>query len=148
MLGSHMVSVHYVVTAEQGLIEPERDAMGDDEYHPLSRKGSNLTEAGGIGYTVVDSIDTMLLMGLHDEYTRAREWVATKMTFERDAQFNTFEVSSITRLTILCHRVMFMRFHADNHPGARRPAVSIYSHRRPTVSGESSGTWRPHYARV
>ncbi|KAJ8456427.1 hypothetical protein ONZ51_g12132 [Trametes cubensis] len=73
--------------------EPERDAMGDDEYHPLSHKGSNLTEAGGIGYTVVDSIDTMLLMGLHDEYTRAREWVATKMTFERDAQFNTFETT-------------------------------------------------------
>ncbi|KAI0658396.1 glycoside hydrolase [Cubamyces menziesii] len=71
----------------------ERDAMGDDEYHPLSHKGSNLTEAGGIGYTVVDSIDTMLLMGLHDEYTRAREWVATKMTFERDAQFNTFETT-------------------------------------------------------
>jgi hypothetical protein len=34
----------------------ERDAMGDDEYHPISRKGSNLTEAGGIGYTVVDSV--------------------------------------------------------------------------------------------
>ncbi|KAJ7288328.1 glycoside hydrolase family 47 protein [Mycena rebaudengoi] len=64
----------------------ERDAMGDDEYHPISRKGSNLTEAGGIGYTVVDSIDTMLVMGLHDEYLRAREWVATKMSFDRNAR--------------------------------------------------------------
>ncbi|KAH9885458.1 glycoside hydrolase [Cubamyces lactineus] len=71
----------------------ERDAMGDDEYHPLSHKGTNLTEAGGIGYTVVDSIDTMILMGLHDEYARAREWVATKMSFDRDAQFNTFETT-------------------------------------------------------
>ncbi|KAI0354739.1 glycoside hydrolase [Trametes cingulata] len=71
----------------------ERDAMGDDEYHPISRKGSNLTEAGGIGYTVIDSIDTMLIMGLHEEYARARDWVATKMSFDRDAEFNTFETT-------------------------------------------------------
>jgi mannosyl-oligosaccharide alpha-1,2-mannosidase len=66
--------------------------MGDDEYHPISMKGSNLTAAGGIGYFVVDSIDTMLLMGLEDEYSRAREWVANKLSFERDADFSTFEV--------------------------------------------------------
>jgi mannosyl-oligosaccharide alpha-1,2-mannosidase len=68
--------------------------MGDDEYHPISQRGSNLTAAGGIGYTVVDSIDTMLLMGLNQEYSRAREWVASKMSFERNATFNTFEVSA------------------------------------------------------
>jgi hypothetical protein len=67
--------------------------MGDDEYHPISQKGTNLTDAGGIGYTVVDSLDTMLLMGLDEEYARAREWVANNMTLERDANFNTFEVS-------------------------------------------------------
>ena len=70
----------------------ERNAMGHDEYHPLSRKGSNLTKAGGIGYTIIDSIDTMLLMGLNDEYQRARRWVDTKMSLERDGNFNTFEV--------------------------------------------------------
>ncbi|TBU26799.1 glycoside hydrolase [Dichomitus squalens] len=71
----------------------ERDAMGDDEYHPISQKGTNLTAAGGIGYTVIDSIDTMLLMGLQDEYARARKWVETKMSFDRDANFNTFETT-------------------------------------------------------
>ncbi|TFK42101.1 glycoside hydrolase [Crucibulum laeve] len=71
----------------------ERDAMGDDEYHPLSRAGSNLTKAGGIGYTVVDSLDSMQIMGLHDEYTRAREWVETKLDFERDDTFSTFETT-------------------------------------------------------
>src|ERR1700729_3304548 len=58
--------------------------MGDDEYHPISGKGTNLTGAGGIGYTVVDYIDTMLIMGLRGEYDRARSWVANKMTFDRD----------------------------------------------------------------
>jgi mannosyl-oligosaccharide alpha-1,2-mannosidase len=76
----------------------ERDAMGDDEYHPISHEGTNLTAAGGIGYTVVDSLDTMLLMGLDQEYSRGREWVATKMSFERNATFNTFEVSASVHL--------------------------------------------------
>jgi mannosyl-oligosaccharide alpha-1,2-mannosidase len=67
--------------------------MGDDEYHPLSHTGSNLTKAGGIGYTVADSIDTMIIMGLEDEYQRARSWVADKLSFDRDANFSTFEVS-------------------------------------------------------
>ena len=52
----------------------------------------NLTEAGGIGYMVVDSIDTMLIMGLNDKYARARNWVTTKMFLEQNANFNTFEV--------------------------------------------------------
>ncbi|KAH9947075.1 glycoside hydrolase [Amylocystis lapponica] len=71
----------------------ERDAMGDDEYHPISHKGTNLSDAGGIGYTVVDSIDTMILMGLEDEYSRARKWVAETLSFERDGNFNTFETT-------------------------------------------------------
>lgn len=71
----------------------ERDAMGSDEYHPIEKKGSNLTEAGGIGYFIVDSIDTMQIMGLQEEYESARNWVANKQTFERDGKFNTFETT-------------------------------------------------------
>jgi hypothetical protein len=73
----------------------ERDAMGTDEYHPLSKNGSYLVTAGSIGYTVVDSLDTMLLMGLDDEYARARAWVETELDFDRDGNFNTFEVCTI-----------------------------------------------------
>ncbi|KAJ6613317.1 glycoside hydrolase family 47 protein [Mycena sp. CBHHK59/15] len=82
-----------IVRAFQAFAQTERDAMGDDEYHPISHEGTNLTAAGGIGYTVVDSIDTMLLMGLHQEYSRARGWVASKMSFDRNATFNTFETT-------------------------------------------------------
>lgn len=71
----------------------ERDAMGDDEYHPISQKGTNLTAAGGIGYTVIDSIDTMLIMGLHDEYERARIWIRDELSFDRNASFSTFETT-------------------------------------------------------
>ncbi|KAF8971818.1 glycoside hydrolase family 47 protein [Flammula alnicola] len=71
----------------------ESNAMGDDEYHPLDRRGSNLTKAGGMGYMVVDVLDTMQIMGLQDEYARARKWVAEKLTFERDDNFSTFETT-------------------------------------------------------
>lgn len=67
--------------------------MGSDEYHPLSHEGTNLTENGGIGYTVVDSLDTMLIMGLDGEYKRARRWVEDKLFFEVDGKFSTFEVN-------------------------------------------------------
>lgn len=73
--------------------------MGDDEYHPISRKGSNLTDAGGIGYTIIDSIDTMQIMGLDEEYKRAREWIATSLSFDRNGHFNTFEVRSLPGLS-------------------------------------------------
>ena len=76
---------------------PERDAFGADEYHPISQKGSNLTAAGGIGYTVADSLDTIILMqqqgyDLDAEYERAKTWIRDTLSFDRDANFNTFEV--------------------------------------------------------
>lgn len=77
----------------------ERDAMGADEYHPISREGTNLTSAGGIGFTVADTLDTMLIMGLNEEYQRARRWVEDKLTFDKDGAFSTFEVSSFYLLT-------------------------------------------------
>lgn len=94
MHGWRMVSQLLPVTS---VISPktERDAMGDDEYHPISRAGSNLTRAGGIGYTVVDSLDSMLIMGLTDEYARARDWVSKNMSLDRNANFNTFEVGVV-----------------------------------------------------
>jgi len=71
----------------------ERDAMGDDEYHPISKKGTNLSDTGSIGYTVIDAIDTMLIMGLDDEYQHAKTWIQEKLSFDQNANYNTFEVS-------------------------------------------------------
>lgn len=67
--------------------------MGCDAYHPVSKAGSNLTEAGGIGYMVLDAIDSLIILGLDEEYQRAREWVANELSFERDGVYSTFEVS-------------------------------------------------------
>ncbi|KAJ3770678.1 glycoside hydrolase family 47 protein [Lentinula raphanica] len=71
----------------------EQNAMGFDEYHPISKKGSNLARSGGIGYTVVDALDTMYLMGLKPEYQRARSWVEHELGFDREGELNTFETT-------------------------------------------------------
>ena len=44
----------------------------------------------------MDSIDTMQIMGLEEEYQRARKWVEEKLDFDRDGKFNTFEVRTPT----------------------------------------------------
>jgi len=67
--------------------------MGCDSYHPVSKLGSNLTSSGGIGYMVIDAIDSLILLGLDEEYQRAREWVETELSFDRNGIYNTFEVS-------------------------------------------------------
>lgn len=38
---------------------------------------------GGVGATIVDSLDTLWLMGLEDEFRAAQNWTATELTFDR-----------------------------------------------------------------
>ena len=92
MRGRHTVSHDLFSWIRPYTSFAERDAMGDDEYHPISKSGSNLTDSG-VGYAIIDAIDTMQVMGLHEEYERAREWISSKLSFESDGNFNTFEVS-------------------------------------------------------
>lgn len=78
----------------------ERDAYGSDEYHPISKKGTNLTEAGGVGYTIIDTLDTILIFSQSEDgaslgpsYRRARKWLKEKHTFDIDGAYNTFELT-------------------------------------------------------
>jgi hypothetical protein len=47
---------------------------------------------------IVDVLDSLLLMGLDDEYARARKWVAEHQTFDVDERFHAFEVHSASHL--------------------------------------------------
>ncbi|KAG9125459.1 mannosyl-oligosaccharide alpha-1,2-mannosidase, partial [Ceratobasidium sp. 392] len=73
----------------------ERDAFGCDDYHPVSRTGTNLTTDRGVGYMIADALDTMLIMGkdLSAEYRRARDWIAKDLDFDRDGRYSTFEIT-------------------------------------------------------
>ena len=56
----------------------ETFSMGYDELKPQSRVGSNAF--GGLGATAIDSLDTLWMLGLKDEFARARAWVADKLS--------------------------------------------------------------------
>ena len=57
----------------------EKYGFGRDEIKPISKTYHTWF---GIGLTLVDSLDTLLLMGLNDEYQRAKDWVATQLRFD------------------------------------------------------------------
>ncbi|KAI9229088.1 MAG: glycoside hydrolase family 47 protein [Piptocephalis tieghemiana] len=70
-----------------------RDAWGSDEYKPISRSGHNLTQAGGVGFGIVDALDLFLIMDLKPEYEDARSWTLNDLTFELDDYYSVFETT-------------------------------------------------------
>ncbi|KAH9508774.1 Endoplasmic reticulum mannosyl-oligosaccharide 1,2-alpha-mannosidase [Bulinus truncatus] len=65
-------------------------AWGHDELHPISKTSS---EWFGTGLTLVDSLDTIIIMGLKDEYEEAKRWVEEQLTFNVDRYVNLFEIT-------------------------------------------------------
>ncbi|WOL18303.1 mannosyl-oligosaccharide 1,2-alpha-mannosidase MNS1 [Canna indica] len=66
-------------------------AWGKDELQPRSKSGVN--SFGGLGATLVDSLDTLYIMDLKDEFQKAREWVATSLDFNKDYVASVFETT-------------------------------------------------------
>ena len=65
-------------------------AWGKDELKPVSKSND---EWFNLGLTLVDSLDTMWLMGLEDEFNEAREWVGSEMDIAQDKDVNLFETT-------------------------------------------------------
>ncbi|XP_069842074.1 endoplasmic reticulum mannosyl-oligosaccharide 1,2-alpha-mannosidase [Dendropsophus ebraccatus] len=63
-------------------------AWGHDELKPISK---SYGEWFGLGLTLLDALDTMWILGLKEEFQEAREWVATKLTFDKNVDVNLFE---------------------------------------------------------
>ncbi|CAM9915035.1 unnamed protein product [Ectocarpus fasciculatus] len=66
-------------------------AWGYDEVKPLSKKGSD--NWGGMGVTLVDSLDTLWLMGLTEEFYHGRDWVRDHLTFNEVGMVSVFETT-------------------------------------------------------
>ena len=71
----------------------ERYAWGRDELRPLSKTGRNWLESQTIGATIVDSLDTLWIMGMMSEYEKARDYVLNELTFDIDAFTSVFETN-------------------------------------------------------
>ncbi|ETI29300.1 hypothetical protein G647_01753 [Cladophialophora carrionii CBS 160.54] len=70
----------------------EKYAWGMDEYNPLSRRGKNMVE-GGMGWIIVDALDTAMMMNLTSHVAQAREWISTSLSYTADHEVNTFETT-------------------------------------------------------
>ncbi|OMO76113.1 Glycoside hydrolase, family 47 [Corchorus capsularis] len=69
----------------------EKYAWGNDELQPQSKNGVN--SFGGLGATLIDSLDTLYIMGLTEQFQRAREWVANSLDFNKDYDASVFETT-------------------------------------------------------
>lgn len=69
----------------------EKYAWGQDELQPQSKNGVN--SFGGLGATLIDSLDTLYIMGLDEQFQRAREWVANSLDFNKDYDASVFETT-------------------------------------------------------
>jgi mannosyl-oligosaccharide alpha-1,2-mannosidase len=69
-----------------------RYAWGYDEFHPVSRKGKQMTPKG-MGWIIVDALDTMILMNLTSRVSHARDWISNSLTYDQDQDVSTFETT-------------------------------------------------------
>ncbi|KAL1340274.1 hypothetical protein HN51_026683 [Arachis hypogaea] len=69
----------------------EKYAWGQDELQPQSKSGIN--SFGGLGATLIDSLDTLYIMGLDQQFQKARDWVANTLDFNKDYEASVFETT-------------------------------------------------------
>lgn len=65
-------------------------AWGHDELKPISK---SYQEWMSVGLTIVDSLDTLVIMGLNEEFALARKWVSESLTFEHNGEVQLFEMT-------------------------------------------------------
>ena len=66
-------------------------AFGFDELKPLSKVGHN--PWGGMGTTLVDSLDTLWLMGMKEEFWEGRDWVRDHLSHDHVGSVSFFETT-------------------------------------------------------
>ncbi|PFH60678.1 hypothetical protein XA68_10548 [Ophiocordyceps unilateralis] len=83
---------HVVEAFELSWDAYERYAWGYDEYHPQSKTGRNMAPKG-LGWIIIDSLDTMILMNQTRRLRHAREWLSKSLTWDQDQDVSTFETT-------------------------------------------------------
>jgi len=78
-------------------------AWGKDEYRPISGTGKNMIPEGlwpsgslltvGMGWVIVDALDTLMLMNLTDEVARSRGWIIKSLNWDQDKEVSLFETT-------------------------------------------------------
>lgn len=70
----------------------KKHAWGHDDLKPLSKSYHDWYPEPLL-MTAVDSLDTMILMGLNDEATKTREYIVNNLSFDKDIEVQNFEIT-------------------------------------------------------
>ncbi|HEX6189216.1 MAG TPA: glycoside hydrolase family 47 protein [Pyrinomonadaceae bacterium] len=70
----------------------KKHCWGHDELKPISKTCRDWYDTSLL-MTPVDSLDTMILMGLNDEAKATREYIATHLSFDKDIYVQNFEIT-------------------------------------------------------
>ena len=82
-------------------------AWGHDHLKPISKSAQNWF---GLGLTLIDSLDTMYVMNLKEEFEEAKDWVENKLDFSINKDVNLFET------TIRVLRGLLSAYHLSTDP--------------------------------
>lgn len=65
-------------------------SWGQDELRPISKTSSSWFN---LGLTIVDSLDTIYIMKLEEEFQEAKDWVKNSLNLDSDRFNNLFEIT-------------------------------------------------------
>jgi len=73
----------------------ERYALGQNELRPIAKVGhsAGIFGSSSMGATAVDALDTLFIMGLKDDFKKARDWVAEHLNFDVSTFVSIFEMN-------------------------------------------------------
>lgn len=95
-------------------------AMGYDELMPLSHRG--VDGLGGLGATIVDALDTAMIMGADEVVSEASTWVETQLSnrISQKGQVNLFET------TIRVLGGLLSAYHLSSAEATSAPKAAVY----------------------
>ncbi|KAG7661414.1 MNS1 [[Candida] subhashii] len=70
----------------------EKYGWGYDVYHPIKQTGENMGKRP-LGWMIVDSLDTLMLMDAKEEVNRAKKWIKEDLDYVFDQDVNVFETT-------------------------------------------------------
>ena len=71
----------------------KQHAWGQDDLLPMSKKGRNWYGKETLHMTAVDTLSTLVVMGLDDEVKKTVDYVAANLSFDKDISVSNFEIT-------------------------------------------------------
>src|SRR5262245_61653398 len=71
----------------------KRYAWGHDELLPVSHGARDWHNGETLYMTPVDTLDTLLIMGMKNEADKTREYIVQNLSFNKDIQVKNFEIT-------------------------------------------------------